>query len=113
VTVTSSICQRATTLHSTTSVMASISTLLTLPQTSRGLTELKVTVFETYSNDPGSASPRRKVPRLDTDSDSASASRSQAAVPGKLAPGIKKGGPMTIQFDGYGLRKLLIFSKPS
>jgi len=92
--------------------MASISVLLTLPQTSRGLAELRHTVSEIYLNDTGSASPRRKVPRLDTDSDSASASRSQATVAQKLVPGFKKSGSVTIHFDGHGLGESSIFSRP-
>jgi len=89
--------------------MVSISVLLTLPQTSRGFAELKHTVSGTYLSDIGSASPRRKVPRLDTDSDSASASRSQATVAQKLAPGSKKSGSVTIHFDGHGLGEPSIF----
>jgi len=92
--------------------MASISVLLTLPQTSRGLAELKHTVSQTYLNDTGSASPRRKVPRLDTDSDSASASRSQATIAQKLVPGLKKSGSVTIHFDGHGFGESSIFSRP-
>ncbi|KAG6890869.1 hypothetical protein C0992_012005 [Termitomyces sp. T32_za158] len=47
--------------------------LLTLPETSTAFTALKTPVTE---NIDGSASPRRKVARLDTDSDISSASRS-------------------------------------
>ncbi|KXN88059.1 hypothetical protein AN958_07791 [Leucoagaricus sp. SymC.cos] len=87
--------------------MASISILLTLPKTSKGLTDLRTTVSETHTNDNGSASPRRKVPRLDTDSDSASASRSQAATTANFASGLAKAGPMTLHILGGD-----VFNKP-
>jgi hypothetical protein len=66
---------RKTTLIMATSVFA----LLTLPNTSKGLTALQPTVVDAV-NIVGSASPRRKVARLATDSDSASASRSRSAT---------------------------------
>ncbi|KNZ75711.1 Cullin-4B [Termitomyces sp. J132] len=53
--------------------MIDVFSLLTLPTTSTAFTALKSSVTETFD---GSASPRRKVARLDTDSDIASASRS-------------------------------------
>ncbi|KAJ3571858.1 hypothetical protein NP233_g3479 [Leucocoprinus birnbaumii] len=83
--------------------MASISILLTLPKSSKGLTELKDTVSERHTNDNGSASPRRKVPRLDTDSDSASASRSQIAATANLSSGLNKSGPLTLHITGGDL----------
>ncbi|EDR04746.1 uncharacterized protein LACBIDRAFT_330354, partial [Laccaria bicolor S238N-H82] len=57
----------------------SVFALLTLPNTSKGLTALQPTVVNAV-NIAGSASPRRKVARLATDSDSASASRSRPAT---------------------------------
>ncbi|KIJ95335.1 hypothetical protein K443DRAFT_51912, partial [Laccaria amethystina LaAM-08-1] len=57
----------------------SVFALLTLPNTSKGLTALQPTVVDAV-NIVGSASPRRKVARLATDSDSASASRSRSAT---------------------------------
>ncbi|KAF5364006.1 hypothetical protein D9756_000828 [Leucocoprinus leucothites] len=87
--------------------MASISILLTLPRTSKGLTELKDTISQAHTNDTGSASPRRKVPRLDTDSDSASASRSQTAATANFASGTSKSGPLTLHLAGGDL-----FNKP-
>ncbi|TFK38770.1 Cullin-4B [Crucibulum laeve] len=70
--------------------MATVFNLLTLPKTSGGLSEIRSTVID--SVDSGSASPRRKVPRLDTDSDSASASRSK--------PTKAPSGPITITIRG-------------
>jgi cullin 4 len=52
--------------------MANIFTLLSLPKTSNAFTDTKSTIL---GFDDGKASPRRKTPRLDADSDSASASR--------------------------------------
>jgi cullin-4 len=52
--------------------MASVFTLLSLPKTSNAFTAIKASIVEF---DDGQASPRRKTPRLDADSDSASASR--------------------------------------
>ena len=66
---------RKATLIMATSVFA----LLTLPNTSKGLTALQPTVVDAV-NIAGSASPRRKVARLAADSDSASASRSRPAT---------------------------------
>lgn len=68
--------------------MASVDlySLLSLPKTSAGFTKIKSTVLV---SDDGSASPARKTPRLDGDSDSASASRSN-----------KHTGPISIQITG-------------
>jgi hypothetical protein len=52
--------------------MANVFTLLSLPKTSNAFTAIKATILD--FND-GQASPRRKTHRLDTDSNSASASR--------------------------------------
>ena len=72
--------------------MTSVFTLLTLPQTSSGFTALRSTVID--SVDDGSASPRIfKTPRLDTDSDSASASRSKHH-------NARNGGPIRMQIIG-------------
>ena len=57
----------------------SVFALLTLPNTSKGLTALQPTVVDAV-NIVGSASPRCKVARLATDSDSTSASRSRSAT---------------------------------
>ncbi|KAF9012551.1 Cullin family-domain-containing protein [Cyathus striatus] len=70
--------------------MTSLVSLLTLPKTSKGLTQLRTSVVQI---DDGSASPRRKVARLHADSDSASASRYKS-VPNKTP------GPITIHIDG-------------
>ncbi|KAG5638980.1 hypothetical protein H0H81_008200 [Sphagnurus paluster] len=65
-------------------------TLLTLPKSSsNAFTSLKSTLVETL--DDGSASPRHKNARLDTDSDAASASRSSR---------IKSAGPVRIAVIG-------------
>ncbi|KAG6909083.1 hypothetical protein DXG01_002064 [Tephrocybe rancida] len=53
--------------------MTDVFSLLTLPKTSTAFTALPSSLTETFD---GSASPRRKAARLDTDSDAASASRS-------------------------------------
>jgi len=58
--------------------MADVVTLLDLPQTSDAFTSLRATVFQ-VTND-GSASPPRKTARLEGDSDSGSASRSRSHV---------------------------------
>ncbi|KAF5376863.1 hypothetical protein D9615_007286 [Tricholomella constricta] len=71
--------------------MTDVFTLLTLPKTSNAFTALKSTV-----TDDGSASPRRKTARLDTDSDAASASRSNRT---RLA------GPIKISIIGDHQKK--------
>ncbi|KAH9920321.1 Cullin-4B [Fomitopsis serialis] len=57
--------------------MADVFTLLSLPKTSKAFSALPAVGI---SEREGSASPLRKVPRLDRDSDSASASRSRAVA---------------------------------
>ncbi|KIL57743.1 hypothetical protein M378DRAFT_188384 [Amanita muscaria Koide BX008] len=76
--------------------MASVFTLLSLPQTSNGFTSLRPTAVAN-SPDDGSASTSRKVPRLDTDSDSATASRSKVQTQTKVSK-----GPIKIQIIGGG-----------
>jgi cullin 4 len=72
--------------------MTSVFLLLSLPQTSKGLSELRPTAIE----DVGLTSHPRKVARLTTDSDSASASRPK--------PASKPGKPIQIQIIGdHGL----------
>ncbi|KAJ3517835.1 hypothetical protein NLJ89_g253 [Agrocybe chaxingu] len=71
--------------------MTSVFSLLSFPRTSDGLTALRPTTLAT-SLDDGSASPPRKVARLGTDSDSASASRSKVAK--------KTDGPIQIRIIG-------------
>ncbi|KIM81855.1 hypothetical protein PILCRDRAFT_821213 [Piloderma croceum F 1598] len=58
--------------------MADVVTLLDLPQTSNAFTSLRATVFQVIND--GSASPPRKTARLEGDSDSGSASRSRSHV---------------------------------
>lgn len=82
--------------------MTSLSTLLTLPITSKGFSELKNSVSETHIPQNGSAS-CRKVPRLNTGSDAASASRSQAAAAATLS-GPQKSGPLTVRLVGGDFR---------
>lgn len=72
--------------------MADVVTLLDLPQTSNAFTSLRATVFQ-LTND-GSASPPRKTARLEGDSDSGSASRSRSHA--KEA----KGSLITLQIIG-------------
>jgi cullin-4 len=75
--------------------MTSVFLLLSFPQTSKGLSELRPTVVDDVD---GSASHPHKVARLTTDSDSASASRPKPAAPSKL------GKPIQIQIIGdYGV----------
>lgn len=73
--------------------MTSVFLLLSLPQTSNALSELRPTAVD---NVDGSASYPRKVARLTTDSDSASASRPKPA----LAVHQKTGKPIQIQIVG-------------
>ena len=73
--------------------MTSVFLLLSFPQTSKGLSELRPTAID---NLDGSDSHSRKVARLTTDSDSASASRSRPA----LAAPAKPGKPVQIQIIG-------------
>jgi cullin-4 len=75
--------------------MASVFTLLSLPQTSKGFTALRTTAVANGGDD-GSASISRKVPRLDTDSDSATASRSKASQTQNKA----STGPIKIEVIG-------------
>lgn len=73
--------------------MTSVFQLLTLPNTSDGLKNLRITA--TAAVDDGSGSPR-KVARLATESDSASASRSKSK-----APSVQKAAfPIQIQIVG-------------
>ncbi|RDB27309.1 Cullin-4 [Hypsizygus marmoreus] len=58
--------------------MVDVFTLFTLPKTSNAFTALRSTVVDSF--DDGSASPRHKTARLDTDSDAASASRSSQTI---------------------------------
>ncbi|KAG5641762.1 hypothetical protein DXG03_004274 [Asterophora parasitica] len=74
--------------------MTDVFTLLTLPNTSNAFTSLRSTTTETL--DYGSASPRRKTARLDTDSDAASASRSNRTRPQ---------GPIKIRIIGNSANK--------
>ena len=75
--------------------MTSVFLLLSLPQTSKSLSEIQPTAVE---NIDGSTSHPRKVARLTTDSDSASASRPK---PSLTAP---SGKPIQIQIIGdHGL----------
>lgn len=71
--------------------MANVYTLLTLPQTSNGLTSFKSSV--TGNNDDELTA--RKAPRLESDLDSASASRTS-----KGAPSVST-GPFQIKLVGY------------
>jgi len=64
-------------------------TLLDLPQTSKAFTSLRETAAQVLND--GSASPPRKIARLDGDSDSSSASRSRSQA---------KGGVITLQITG-------------
>ena len=74
--------------------MTSVFLLLSFPQTSKGLSDLRPTIVDDVD---GSASHPHKIPRLTTDSDSASASRPKPA-PAKL------GKPIQIQIIGdYGM----------
>ena len=70
--------------------MTSVFLLLSFPQTSKGLSELRPTVVDDVD---GSASHPHKIARLTTDSDSASASRPKPAPP-------KLGKPIQIQIIG-------------
>ncbi|KAH6905870.1 Cullin-4B [Coprinopsis sp. MPI-PUGE-AT-0042] len=71
--------------------MALVATLLELPKTSKGFTSFGISVLE-QPND-GSASPRRKIARLDTDSDIGSRS---ASATGQVPPS----GPFVIKIIG-------------
>jgi len=66
--------------------MTSVFLLLSLPQTSKGLSEIRPTAVE---NVDGSASHPRKVARLTIDSDSASASRPKPALAQKPGESIQ------------------------
>lgn len=73
--------------------MTSVFLLLSLPQTSNGLSDMRPTVVEDVD---GSASYPRKVARLTIDSDSASASRPKPV----LAAPLKSGKSVQIQIIG-------------
>jgi len=75
-------------LTSSATITMNVFTLLELPKTSNGLTATRLTATGV---EEGSASPLRKVARLDTDLDSASASRSSTTL---------SGGPVKIQIIG-------------
>ena len=70
--------------------MTSVFLLLSFPQTSKGLSELRPTVVDDVDR---VASHPHKIPRLATDSDSASASRPKPATP-------KLSKPIQIQIIG-------------
>ena len=72
-----------------------IFSLLSLPKTSDGLTALRPTTLVTSSLEDGSASPTRKVARLASDSDSASAFRSKQPPLQAV-----KSGPIQIKIVG-------------
>ena len=82
--------------------MTSVFLLLSFPQTSKGLCDLRPTVVDDVD---GLASHPHKIARLATDLDSASASRPKPAVP-------KLGKPIQIQIIGdngvcFGLKYTL------
>ncbi|KAG9223485.1 hypothetical protein CCMSSC00406_0006977 [Pleurotus cornucopiae] len=77
--------------------MANVYTLLTLPQTSNGLTSFKSSV--TGNNDDELTA--RKAPRLESDLDSASASRTSKGAPSAST------GPFQIKLVGYNVEQPL------
>ena len=86
--------------------MTSVFLLLSFPQTSNGLSDLRPTVVDEVD---GSASHPHKIARLSTDSDSASASRPK--------PAPKQGKPVQIQIIGdlsvcFGTEAYLISHSP-
>jgi hypothetical protein len=79
--------------------MIDLQTLLTFPITSDAFTEIESDGVELADNDDddGLASPLRKVARLDSGSDSASASRSSGPQNSRTRP---RDGPIIIQILG-------------
>ncbi|KZT09051.1 Cullin-4B [Laetiporus sulphureus 93-53] len=75
--------------------MTDVFTILSLPKTSDAFSAAFTS--STHVADPGSASPPRKMARLDVDSDSASTSRSRASSRPQPREG---GGPVVIKFIG-------------
>ncbi|KAL0950552.1 hypothetical protein HGRIS_007358 [Hohenbuehelia grisea] len=71
-------------------------TLLSLPKTSAGLSALKTSISEAHIDAPAS----RKTPRLEADSDSASASRAQAGRREDVGGETRTAGPIQITLVG-------------
>ena len=86
-----------------------IATLLTFPSSSNGFTAFRPSINDSHDTPPSLQ--LHKVPRLETDSDSGSASRSRAAAhpTSRSHVGAARGGPVKVTISG----RLRTFEYPS